>query len=411
MKSPRLLAKNQIMFYVLALTAYVCPSVLGITISNVISSENEEGIPHLRGDFHTPATEGTSIEARNIVVALWILNDATWGGAPPGKSVETPVVIRATWTQQVVVSQVLAATKMGRMIDRLRYFLKKPRIFDVPEYKLSETDLDCLYKDHSELDRFRATASVTAMKRWIDHSYPEALWKSEAYTSREEFYTQLKCIGDSCRTHMLFEAFGLVNASYTINIDEDDYSFCTSVSPQFIGEKVAEQVNDYACIDGWNQCDMDEPGPYPQAYRDPTGYYPVHGPKENKFNHRWAPILETDGRGYFTKQEFVVPHIGAIADTTYLSAKDREDIRKQFSMEPYNNYEELAKNVLSRTAKIANDEQYKTLIAWFDDKLNLAASTTAQLAFSDLSWKLEDISFYLQGYIMLEYDGIVVNVS
>ena len=107
-----------------------------------------------------------------------------------------------------------------------------------------------------------------------------------------------------------------------------------------------------------------------------------------------------------------MPHIGATADTIYLSEEDRENIRKDFMMKPYDDYEALARKVLERTKHIANDEKEKTLIAWFDDKLNLAADTTAYFMFNpEMNWKLEDVAYYLQGYIMLEYDAIIVNVS
>ena len=121
-------------------------------INPLITSEHENGIPYLRGENHVMADGGFFNAARNIVVSLWVLNDATWG--PNGLAAETPVVIRATWTQQVVVSQVIAATKKGDMLDRFR---KVDGTIGVPDYKLSEEDLDCLYDDHEELDRFRAS--------------------------------------------------------------------------------------------------------------------------------------------------------------------------------------------------------------------------------------------------------------
>ena len=385
--------------------------VASMDINPLIASEDENGIPYLQGENHTQADGGFFNAGRNIAVALWVLNDSTWGAA--GLAGETATVIRATWTQQVVVSQVLAATKKGGMLDRFR---KDDGTYGVPDYKLSNEDLDCLYSDPSELDRFRATAAVTAMKGWLDYSYPEKLWGSDTYTSRAVFYEQLKCNGEDCRTHPFFHMFELVD-SFTIDTEiEDNDSFCTSVSPQSIGWKVAMQINEYACNDGWNQCGADGPGygSYGmQAYVDTTGYYPVNGPhNKNKRNkHRWAPIQETDGRGYFTRQEFVVPHIGATADTVYLSAEDREQLREEYMMESVGDYEQLARESLERTSMFANNETYKTLIAWFDDKLNLAAETTAQLMFNPtLNWKLEDVAYYLQGYIMLEYDGIIVNV-
>lgn len=176
------------------------------------------------------------------------------------------------------------------MLDRFR---KDDGSFGPPDYKLNATDLDCLYDDHAELDCFRAAASVTAMKGWIDHSYPEHIWDSASYQSRKMFYEQLKCTGAECRTHDMLTMFNLVD-SYIIDTEVDDLSFCTNVSRQYIGKMVAMQINSNACVDGWNECGTTNGsgGSYgAQAYSDITGYYPVHGPNEKKSKHRWKPIL------------------------------------------------------------------------------------------------------------------------
>ena len=71
--------------------------------------------------------------------------------------------------------------------------------------------------------------------------------------------------------------------------------------------------------------------------------------------------------------------------TVYLSAMDREEIRKEFTMKKYDNYMRSWRGIhyWEGTAMIANDEKYKTLISWFDDKLNLATDTTAYMAFNE----------------------------
>lgn len=106
------------------------------------------------------------------------------------------------------------------------------------------------------------------MKRWIEHSYPESRWNSDMYQWREDFYEQLKL--SSGRTHDMLVMFGLEDG-YAIDVDNyDETSFCTSVSPQEIGEKSAMQINEYACMDGWNECgttnDMGSYGPQPYRY-------------------------------------------------------------------------------------------------------------------------------------------------
>jgi len=96
-------------------------------------------------------------DARNVVISSWVLNDATWG--PDGLNAETPIVVRSTWYQQYPLSQAIAATKMGDMQSR---FKKDDGSYGVPDYKLNETEIQCLYNaDDYLLDRYRATIHLT----------------------------------------------------------------------------------------------------------------------------------------------------------------------------------------------------------------------------------------------------------
>ena len=64
---------------------------------------------------------------------------------------------------------------------------------------------------------------------------------------------------------------------------------------------------------------------------------------------------------------------------------------------------------MQRTSRLAGDEKEKTLISWYDDKMKLAAGVTGFLLYGDRNWKTEDMLYYLQGFIMLEYDALIVN--
>ena len=72
----------------------------------------------------------------------------------------------------------------------------------------------------------------------------------------------------------------------------------------------------------------------------------------------------------------------------------------------------MARETLEKTKSFANNETEKTIISWpdswFDDKLNLIANTFSQIAFPG-NFTLEDLAYYLQGYISIEYDGVVAN--
>ena len=186
-------------------------SVVATCLDNLypeISSDDEDGIPYLNGPCHTygkiymmrrylicsfaiiyeilctlfyflfyqlcgahlltsyahfcKIKIATNNDARNVVIATWVLNDGTWG--PGGLNAETPQVVRWTWYQQFTLHQAIAATKMGNMQSR---FKKDDGSYDVPPYKLDEEDIQCFYDAGNQLlDRFRATVHATvSMKR------------------------------------------------------------------------------------------------------------------------------------------------------------------------------------------------------------------------------------------------------
>jgi hypothetical protein len=80
----------------------------------------------------------------------------------------------------------------------------------------------------------------------------------------------------------------------------------------------------------------------------------------------WQPLEESDGLGYFTKQEHVTPFAGF---TGRLYGMDREYYNSVKAPEPPQyDYAKEAKAVLDATKKMANNETQKMLLEYFDSK-------------------------------------------
>lgn len=80
----------------------------------------------------------------------------------------------------------------------------------------------------------------------------------------------------------------------------------------------------------------------------------------------WQPLIESDGRGYFTKQEHVTPFAGF---TTRLYGMDRSFYDSvKAPKPPQYDYEVEAHNVLEATRAMANNETQKMLLEYFDSK-------------------------------------------
>ena len=156
------------------------------------------------------------------------------------------------------------------------------------------------------------------MKKLIDYSFDDTLWGGVAFNFRAEFYDQLKCTAP-CRTHPFFDMFGLTDSTFTIDTGVNDtttFASCTETSPQSLGHIIGDELIKFGGDDGWNSKPKVSGSHGHRPFEDPTGYYSVNPPggdkKKKKFNTRWQAIEETDGRGYFTRQEHVAPHIGAL---------------------------------------------------------------------------------------------------
>ena len=160
------------------------------------------------------------------------------------------------------------------------------------------------------------------------------------------------------------------NKACTKKIAED-----SCYSPSVVGAILARQATEVGRRDGWNMFgDINSDGSpclsNCHRYTDPTGYLPVNFPgADDSLSHRWQPLMENDGRGYFSRQEHVTPHIGKLAKPAILSRSAFERKISELT-DPGYNYPEEAAVVLQRMNTLG-DEKKRLLVEFFDDKFNV----------------------------------------
>ena len=118
----------------------------------------------------------------------------------------------------------------------------------------------------------------------------------------------------------------------------------------------------------------------------------------------WEPLLETNGNGYFTKQEHVTPFAGFTGRLYGMSASEYNT----FSVsEPNYNYCEEANFVLSETNDMANDDRKKAGIELFNSKFT-------SLLPMQINWSIKnrftsfEFWFYDMALVTAMYDAMML---
>lgn len=226
----------------------------------------------------------------------------------------------------------------------------------------------------------------------------------------------------------ILTTFGYQDVDYGFNEDVDDaFNLNTGrfnpsklskvaanncYSPKIMGGIVARYVTEYGRRDGYNAYgDLgrdNKPCEYNcRRYTDTTQYEPLkkkRGPGKilNKF--RWKPMLEEDGRGYFSRQEHVTPHIGKRAKRAVLSDEDFES-RMVMAPEDYD-FDAAAREVAKRLQATANDDMLKAQIEYYDDKIAVIFAMIGAVASYGATF--EQLCNFAIGIIYGEYDSILV---
>ena len=161
----------------------------------------------------------------------------------------------------------------------------------------------------------------------------------------------------------ILESFGLPAALL------DDESPDPS-TPWGLARLVVDEMSESVENDGWNA-----DGKLANEYNElPYSDFSVVGdngvtykPYEVKTNEEWSwkPLLESDGMGYFTKQEHVTPFAGF---TGRLYGMDKNHYESFTAPAPTYDYNEMASYVIEQTKTMATNDLQKMLIEYYDSK-------------------------------------------
>jgi len=124
----------------------------------------------------------------------------------------------------------------------------------------------------------------------------------------------------------------------------------------------------------------------------------------NKRRWPWQPLLESDGRGYFTKQEHVTPFIGF---TGRLLGIDKASFENFTVSGRTYDYDQEAAYVLEQTRKMATNDTQKMLIEYFDSKFT--SLLPLQIGWSLMKGlDLFDFWFYELAFVNAMYDATML---
>jgi len=252
-------------------------------------------------------------------------------------------------------------------------------------------------------------AWLTVVEEWI----PEALDPLLGYVDQFQYF--------------LPKAHGFdpdVDSCFFDNLEDDtERARCLEniaqekcYAPSTVGKIIGRQITEYGRNDGWNMYGTLNSDGTPctancRAFTDPTGYKPI-GPhfkkNSNEFKKRpkqirkrWQPLLEDDGRGYFTRQEHVTPHIGILGKPLVLS---REEMKSRGLPKPNFSYNNESRKVMNRLADL-NDEK-KMLIEFFDNKIKVAVTLIGTVVFTGASF--EQVLNYVVGLGAGDFDALLL---
>jgi len=164
----------------------------------------------------------------------------------------------------------------------------------------------------------------------------------------------------------VFESMGL--SASLLDGSDPDPSTPWGLAKITIDEYAASVVND-----GWNadgKLDAEfNPLPYSDfSIQGQNGvvYNPyVVEAKRNNDNWPWQPLVDSDGRGFFSKQEHVTPFIGY---TGRLYGMDEDHYQSFTAPPPKYNYEVEAEELLERTRIMASSDLQKMKIEYYNSK-------------------------------------------
>jgi hypothetical protein len=188
--------------------------------------------------------------------------------------------------------------------------------------------------------------------------------------------------------------------------------------PRFLAQIIVDQVEALKTTDGWNSMgdksySQENEGEVEctancAPYMDTYGYFPRNHPgeedAEDKYsvtgnNTHWQPIQEVTGKGSFTRQEHVTPHIGFKVSPHAYEFKEAPPPEYDFMVE--------ADLVVQRLADTAGNQTKKDMIPFYDNKLFVRSllQRSVKKQFPQMSFGMWIV--YLMGLSTAEIDSLV----
>lgn len=184
----------------------------------------------------------------------------------------------------------------------------------------------------------------------------------------------------------------------------------------FAGDRIAR----FFARDGWNSLG-DRSNGFRQQFADFTNYRPINcatdDPRNLRRPLRWQPMIQpVDGRGRFSSQIHVVPHIGQTVRPLVLTD---QEVRNRRVRSPYNRPNRkvalgrgdalIVQGFLRQTIQISNSLSAgrRFLARWWDNKL---LSTASISAFYEMALGLSrfQIAQQFMGEMMSQHDALLV---
>jgi hypothetical protein len=189
-------------------------------------------------------------------------------------------------------------------------------------------------------------------------------------------------------------------------------------TPWGLAKAVVDQMTDYANSDGWNSdgslthefnkmpfsdFDYNEYSAYRTTSQTSSS---KKQPTRKGCNSKWywEPLLETNGNGYFSKQEHVTPFAGFTGRLYGMTSSEYES----FSVsEPRYDYCEEANFVLSETNTMSTDDRTKAEIEFFDSKFTSLLPMQIDWAIKN-QFSSFDFWFYDMALVTAMYDATML---
>lgn len=215
-----------------------------------------------------------------------------------------------------------------------------------------------------------------------------------------------------------------------MGLDPSDTSVNTT-SPIGVGNREGFDTAKLLNMDKWNADGLltaTQPL-YALPFQDYSGYTPKNTPWTIRFPFRWQPLLETNGLGFFFRQEHVVP----FARDTFMFTMSRQELLRRKVKSPYDHPDATVHTALKKdlstlrrdarkvfkTSRMLTERQ-RLLAELFDNKVNAfkteqnpfgTASIAAAVRFfvlgPQLDFTLDEEVIYGLGANIVSYDAMV----